>query len=483
MITANTCPICTQSIQTSELNCPNCRALVQFDLQRPPFNRQLLNEDLVQAAIERVRETLRQNPTDGTAHYTLALAYLNMGLNEQGIQSLHQSAQLLPEKHVIRYELALCEYMVGNHIVAREAIKQALQLAPEQRHYQYLDHHLAGAVAYSSQGLGEAVRHWTEAYRIQPEAQLARATLENVVAQHEAKLLQPIARSLKGLPTEQAEALSILLARPDAGAAKLPHAPRRPRNPGKWSMLLIRRIAASRAVAVEQIHAEQLARYETALAEFEQRHAGLEAQNQVQSAQQQQRVAEIRADLPLMSQIFAAIADAEARVVEEQRRREAQRQLQVEQRQAAQATAAHAKRESDLRTAAQAATAQATQAQIHTHTAQAAPAPAREKRYHATRAKYLQGLPVGKSKDSVDLVISNQRIVFKNSALIGGWEYALPISSLVEAAEDVQKQTFSSEKRLRISYRDQQGMIAHVILTDVKIAECVQKILKARANA
>jgi hypothetical protein len=57
------------------------------------------------------------------------------------------------------------------------------------------------------------------------------------------------------------------------------------------------------------------------------------------------------------------------------------------------------------------------------------------------------------------------------------------MQTLTEVAPETVKHLLSSEKRLRLSYRDEQGMVAHAIFSDLRVDDCVKKILQARSNS
>lgn len=465
----STCPICEQPIPQPAERCPSCRSLVSLQALWPVFDRRLVDEAAVQGGITRARELLSVDAKHGPAHYCLGLAYLNLGLREQALTELRQAASLLPEQHRINYELAVIEAAGGATTAAIDHLDRALQQAPEQTVYRYLELYLTGIFASGNEKPREAVHAWIDAYRLNPQAVPAREALQTIVASCEDRLRHGSAQKSPGITPAQREALDVLNGRVRASMVKLPSPPAAPRPLGKTSMRLIRRLAPDRAKALEQMYAANVSAYETAVVAYEDRKQSVSIQNETSIAAHEQRIREIRENLPLLAEISALVLENEIRQRQEAERREAELARRRQEQQAQQQAAAA------QRLANQ-------QARVATTSTNIAP-PAKERNYHSTRATYRQGLPVGREGASVTLTITNQRIFIKYSALIGGWEYTIPMSALVEVSDDVQQKMLSKEHRLRISYRDPQGMLAHAIFAQVKVEPCVRKILQARSGS
>lgn len=457
-LSSGICPICEQPIAGSPERCPSCRSLVSISTLWPVFDRAIVNEQAVQTGVGRARQLIKADLHDGAAHYALGLAYLNLGLHEQGRDELRRAAELLPEQHLISYELAVFSAATGEITAAIDHLDRALQQAPEQSAYRYLDHYLKGRFASEQQKPREAVRRWGDAYLLNPDAALAREALQQFVKANEARLTQPVATKLPSLTATQQEALDLLNGRVKAATTRLPGAPRTPRPLGKTSLRLIRKYAPARAEALELMYTEHVAAHEAAVAQYERQRLALTTQNETTVAAHEERLRQVRSDLPLLAELCAAALEVEI----QQQQEAARRQAEIQRRQEEQRR--------------QAATKQAGVV------APVAVAAQKERQYFTTQGKYLQGLSAGKQGDAVTIQVSNLRITVKHAAMIGGWEIVIPMASLVEVADDPHKQMLSTEHRLRISYRDPQGMLAHALFAGVKVEPCVRKILQARSG-
>lgn len=453
-LSPNTCPVCEQPTPDSAERCPVCRSLVSMSTLWPIFERAAVNEQAVQAGIERARRETKADPNDGQARYALGLAYLNLGLSEQGLQELRHAAELLPEQHRIRYEVACVEAAAGNSAVAAQHLNQALQQSPGERSYRYLQEFLLAAAPIERHDVREGVQHWIAAYRLDPEAAPAREALQGFVADNNARLHQPVARALRGLTPAQEEALNLLNGRVKATTQRLPGTPSTPRPLGKTSMRLLRKYAPARATALEQMYTERVAAHATAVEQYEARRQTLALQNDTAVAAHEKRLHQIRADLPLLAELCAMALQFE---IGQQREAERRRQEQEARQQATVARRAE--------TASRAV---------------AAPPPVKERQVYQTNATYVQGLPVGKKGDVIHMVVTNQRIVLTRSALLDKWAHQIPLTALTEAVDDTVKGFMSKEPRLRLSYRDSQGMIAHALFTGLKVDVCLKSILQAR---
>lgn len=457
LLSALRCPICEQQDAAQQGRCPTCRSLTTFESVFPAFNRISVVEPLVQEGIERARRQIKADLRDGHAHYALGLAYLNFGLREQGIDELCRAAELLPEQHRIRYELALASTAGGDATAAIDHLDRALKLAPELVPYRYLEYYLQGVFANERQKVRVAVGHWIQAFRLDPAAPIARETLQQFVHEHQARLSQSIVAKQPGLTPEQQEALNILSGRARAATQRVPGAPRTPHPLGKTSMRLLRKYAPARAAALEQMYTERVAAHAAAVEQYEQRRHVLTAQNETALAAHEERLRHVRANLPLLAELCAIALELEIQQQEVERR-----QQEAERRRAEQAE--HQRVVTAKRTAAPVA----------------AP-PVKERELYRTNATYVQGLPVGRKGDVVQLVVTSQRIVLIRSAMLDKWTHEMPLSALTEAVDDTVKGMLSKEPRLRLSYRDSQGMIAHVVFTGLKVDASLKAILQARS--
>lgn len=469
LINPPACPICGNEVNQNSVRCPSCRCTVQFTPDPPTFSRGEIVESLVQPIIDRHRAQLATNQHDGIAHYILGLCYLNYALRDQGIAELQRAADLLPEKHAILFELAVLLGTSGTYARAVEQLAIALQMAPERRDYQFLHHYLHGAAAQAGHQVRTAVTSWTAAYQLAPEYGPAVRALTEFIAAHQAKLTQPIARAVKSLESADLEGLRILNSDPAVQQTKLPQAPRKPGDPGKISMSLLRKLAPARAVAIEHMHSERVMAFEAAVQTYTVQHEAATAQRESTVQQWQAQTQAIRTNLPMMARLCLAVYEEEER----RRQEEARRQAEAEQR----------RREAELRRQEAQQRAQAQAAQKSTAAVHSASKPVREKQYLSTKARYIQGLPKGRENDGVTLTVTNLRITVRSNALIGSWEVEIPVASLSEVTTETVKHLLSSEKRMRLSYRDDRGMLAHAIFTDLKVDEGVKKILQARSGA
>lgn len=428
----------------------------------PIFDRAQIDEQAVQGGIERARREIKADPNDGSAHYALGLAYLNLGLSDQGLQELQRAGELLPEQHRISYEVACVQAVADDTASALSSITWALQQAPEERSYHYLHEFLLAAAPLERGDVWESVQYWVAAYRIAPEASPARDALQRFVAANEAKLHQPVANKLSGLTPAQQEALSLLNGRAKATTQRIPGAPGTPRPLGKTSMRLLRKYAPARADALEQMYTKRVAAHAAAVEQYEAQRQALTTQNDTAIAAHAERLRQMRDDLPLLAELCASALQAE---IERQREQEARREEQEARRQEQEA------RRQEAAAIRQAATASR---------AAVAPPPVKERQVYRTKATYVQGLPIGKKGNVIQLVVTNQRIMLTRSAMLDKWEQEIPLVALTEAVDDTVKGFMSKEHRLRLSYRDAHGMVAHAIFTDLKIDATVKAILQAR---
>jgi len=459
LINAATCPICEHAIQAELTRCPTCGCLVQFTPNSPVFVRANVNESLVQPMLDRCRAQLNQNAQDGIAAYTLGLCYLNYQLSEQGIERQRRSALLLPEKHVILFELAVLLNRPGQYSLALEYATQALRLMPDSRDYRYIHQHLKAATAYARGEVSAAITNWIAAYQEAPQWKLAADALRHFIAIYEAKLTQPIARALLGLSQQDAEHLRILNSNPALQKQNLPHAPKSPGQLGGMSMGLLRQISPTRASAIEQMHTERITAYQQATEAYELQYQTAVAQREATIVQWQTQDQAIRQDPAAMARLCLAVfQEEERRRAEEERRR-----LEVEQRRLAQQQ-------------------QRAEAQLRAATSKAPQKKVREKQYLSTKAQYISGLPKGKEKDDISLVVTNLQINVKRGGMLGAWEHTIPMTALVEVSGVTVKHFMSKEKRLQISYRDERGMIAHATFAGLKVDDCVSAMLKARSG-
>ena len=356
----------------------------------------------------------------------------------------------------------------GTYARAVEQITIALQMAPESRDNQYLHHYLRGRAAEAGHQMRTAVTSWITAYQLKPEYQPATRALSDFVDTYQAKLTQPVARDLKNLEAADLESLRLLNSDPPLQQIKLPQAPRKPSSLGKVSMDLLRKLAPARAVAIEQMHAERMATFETALQNYYVQHQAATAQREAILQHWQAQTEAIRSNLPLMARLCLAVYEEEERRLRE----EARRQAEAEQR----------RRDAELRRQEAQKRAQAQAAQKSAAAVHSPPKPAREKHYLSIKGRYISGLPKGREGDSVTLTVTNARITVRSNALIGAWEVEIPLASLNEVDTVSVKHLLSTEKRLRIGYRDDRGMLTYAIFADLKVDECIKRILQARSG-
>ena len=464
------CPICEAALTMGDARCVQCRCIVQFRPERYAFARSTVDEALVQWGIDRSRATLTATADDGAAHHVLGVCYVNLTLFDQGIDELRKAAQLLPERQYLRFELAVVLKSAGRLDAAREQAALALRAAPEARDYRYLDHFLLGAAANERGELRAAITQWLAAYDVDPTLPLAADVLGQFVTSQAVKLTNPIAHTLTGLSERDTTALRLLNSTPNGQRDQGQRAPRKPGELGRWSLGVLRKLSSARAAAVEQLHAEHLAAYRQRLEEFTAARDVADAQLATARQEWEVQVRGIRNDLPTMARLCLAVA-------EEQQRQAA---LAEQQRQAALAKQQQAAAIPQQRQAvASPITVQPLQQPSSLIPTKASRAKLRS---YAVSAEYVQGLPVGKKGESVELVVSSDAIAVQRRAPFSKWDHTIPMEALAEVAVDTVKSGLSSTKCLRLSYRDARGMITHALFAKTKAEECVKQILRARAN-
>lgn len=471
LIGENVCPVCQQAAQKDHTRCPVCSCIVQFIPNPPTFSRASVREQLVQPVIDRCAQ-LNQQAQNGMASYTLGLCYLNYDLFEQGVELLARAATLMPEKHVILYELSVILNRPHHIAKALEYATQAQRYAPTQPNYQYMYHFLTGANAYARGEIQAGITSWIAAYQEAPQFTPAADALRQFVATHQAKLTEPVASNLPGLGQQEQENLRILNNNPDLKRQLLPFKPKTPGQLGATSMSILRRIAPERATALEQMHVDKVAAYQQATETYQQNYQAAVAQQESSRVEWQARNQSIRDDLVAMSRLsFAIVQEEERRRLEEERRRaEAeQRRQEAEQR----------RQEAEQRRLVKEQQRADAQAQA---TARAAQKTVREKEFFSTNGRYVSGLPKGKDKDAVSLVITNVKITIKHSGMVGAWDYTIPMSALINVSAVTVKHFMSSEKQLQISYHDERRVVTHAIFTDLNVDNCVKAVLDARSS-
>lgn len=463
LIDSTTCPICEHPVAAKLTRCTTCGCVVQFTPEPPAFARANVDEALVQPALERRRAQVVENAQDGIATYVLGLCYLNFELFEQGIEHMRRAATLLPEKHIILFELAVLLNRPGQYAAALEYATQATRLATDAADYRYMQQYLSGATAKARGETSTAISSWLAAHQEAPQWSPAADALQQFIAVYAPKLTQPIARNMPILRSQDAENLRILNSNPALQKEKVPRAPRSPGQLGGVSMSLLRKVSPTRASAVEQMHADRLAAYQQTTETYQSDRQTAIVQREASIAEWQAQNEAIRQDVTAMGYLCLAVFQ------EEERRR-----LEEERRQA---EAERRRQEAEQRRQAQ----QQQRAEANARAAMNAPQnKGREKEFLSTKGQYISGLPTGKEKDDVSLVVTNFKINVKHGGMLGAWEQTIPMASLVEVSGVTVKHFMSSEKRLQISYRDERGMVAHATFAGVKVDDCVKAVLKAR---
>jgi len=465
-----TCPICQSALAGQAVQCPRCHCIVQFTLQSPAFARNKLNEALVKPVLEASRAQVVASPQDGLAHYILGLCYVNYELLDQGLTELQQAAVLLPELDRIRFEVAILHSVTAQFAPALEQILLAQKIVPNDPEYQYLAYYLRGMASQTYNELRAAVTSLGQAYQLAPDGELAVTALTQFVDAHVAKLSQPIARALPGLAPSDAENLRVLTSDPALQKEAHPKAPPKPGELGSVSMSLLRKLSPTRATAVERIHEDRLRSSQQVAEAYAIAYQTSAAQRSEAIHAWQAHAQAIRSDLPAMARLCLAVVEEEER----RRQEEAQRQAEIARR----------RQETEQRRLADQQTKAAALAQSTTHVPATSrqQKPVREKQYYATKAQYLQGLPQGKAKDAVAITVSNLSITIKHGGMLGAWEQSFPTASLAEASVEHVKHMLSSEKRLRLSYLDERGLLRHVTFAQLNAEDAVKQIMKARTG-
>ncbi len=488
------CPICQGAVAAAAVQCPRCQCVVQFTIQPPTFARSNLVETLVQPVLGASRARVATTPQDGLAQYILGLCYLNYELLDQGLMALQQAAVLLPERHRIRFEVAILQSVTGQFPLALEQITLAQNMVPNDADYQYLTFYLRGMAAQAGHEVRSAVTSLGSAYQLAPHGALAAAALTQFIDAHAAKLSQPIARTLPGLAPSDTENLRVLTSDPALQKEAHPKAPHKPGTLGSVSLGLLRKVSPARATAVEQIHHERMNAYQQAAEAYALAYQASAGQRSEAIRTWQVRAQAIRSDLPAMARLCLAVVEEEARREQEEARRreeEARRQAENERRRQAneqrrladqqQKALAQSQANEQHRLADQQQKALA-QSSAPLPVAARPQKPVREKQYLSTNAHYIQGLPQGKEKDVVTLTASNVSITIKHGGMLGAWEVRFPTTALAEATVEIVKHMLSSEKRLRLSYLDDRGLLKHATFAQLNAEDAVRKIMQARTG-
>lgn len=177
-IKANQCPICEAPWNAGATRCKDCGSVAEIYFERSLPKAPELDEEKILQRIEAAREFLVEHDNHGVAHYTLALAYINLGLLTEGLTELRRATQLLPEKLQIAYETVALAVKQGDF---SDDILHQLERIVERRPSFKEAIYLKGYVLNRRGMTAQAIPLWQEAYVLDSDYAPARLALERFV--------------------------------------------------------------------------------------------------------------------------------------------------------------------------------------------------------------------------------------------------------------------------------------------------------------
>lgn len=187
-IKTNQCPICDAPWNVGAARCKDCGSVAEIYFERPLPKAPETDEEKILQRIEAARKFLIEHENHGVAHYTLALAYINLGLLPEGLTELRRATQLLPEKLQIAYEAVAVAVKQGDF---SDDILHQLERIIERRPSFKEALYLKGYVLNHGGMTAEAIPLWQEAYVLDSDYSPARLALERFIKANVDKLTDP----------------------------------------------------------------------------------------------------------------------------------------------------------------------------------------------------------------------------------------------------------------------------------------------------
>lgn len=243
-VKANQCPICDAMWSEGAERCKVCGSVAEIYFEKPlPLRTEVVEEKILQR-LELARTYLIDHDNHGVAHYTLGLAYANLGLLPEGLAELRRATQLLPEKVQIAYEAAALAVKQGD---TSDQILQQLDKAIERRHT-FKEAHFLNGVVLNRRGISaKAIGAWQRAYILDPNYAPARKALEQFVESNRKLLTDTqIIRSLQSSALSKKE-LAYLELFNWTGMEK-------PRELGVTSMRILESLSPSKARKMQRMY-------------------------------------------------------------------------------------------------------------------------------------------------------------------------------------------------------------------------------------
>lgn len=131
------CPICGSDANHYDRECKNCSAtLIEIITEKAPSPKNI-DVKMLDSAMEKWRNILKQEPDNAEANYALGLVYLNKQLRDAAIHHLRKASILVPEIAVIHYNLGVTLFgdeslllTSQEYIDAKKEIDYAVDLDP-----------------------------------------------------------------------------------------------------------------------------------------------------------------------------------------------------------------------------------------------------------------------------------------------------------------------------------------------------------------
>lgn len=254
-IRANSCPICLTPWKEENVTCLSCGAAAEFYFERPFPLRESVDEAKLEQTVSRVRAYLVDHQNHGLARYTLGLAYVNLGLLPEGRAEIKQAARLLPEKVQVAYEAAVIGAKQGDFSdEVLEPLDRVIERKPDFKEALFL----RGIVMRERGNLGEAVRSWQKAYKLDNSYAPAYGELQEFARANVRLLRDPrIAASIRSASLSQNAIGYLDLISADE--------PTKPPSLGSTSMSVLKTISPAKAKVMRHLYVEDLRRYEESI--------------------------------------------------------------------------------------------------------------------------------------------------------------------------------------------------------------------------
>jgi Flp pilus assembly protein TadD len=126
---------------------------------------QLIVDEKMDSAEERLLLLLRAHPADGSLHNALARVYTKKEDYSRAVTEYRLSETHLPTSTVVKYRLASLLYRIGEFVEAETKAKEVVSMDPAN----YRAYNLLGLISKSREDLPAAKKYFAEAARLNPD--------------------------------------------------------------------------------------------------------------------------------------------------------------------------------------------------------------------------------------------------------------------------------------------------------------------------